>query len=294
VTRPTHTVAGVPLHVRRWGGRSGEPLLFLHSLGPASSAAFLGLAVGPLEHAGYDVAAPDLPGYGGSPPVEPDAYAVPALAELMGRLADALGWSRFVLVGHSWGGAIACHLAAAHPDRVRALVLVDSGHLDYANTPGADLASSVEDLIAEGDERRLRLPDRAAVVDMLEVDAGDPLVDAFLEGMGTDDDGGLISRTPGAARGPALYHLARSRQSDTWPLIAAAGVPVLLLLATEPDEARAMSERGLARFSAQLPTADVRWVEGATHSLVTDERERFGDTVVRWLSGAAQGLSGEA
>jgi len=294
MTRPNHTVDGVPLYVRRWGARGGLPLLFLHSLGPASSAAFLGLAVGPLEDAGYDVAAPDLPGYGGSPPADPDAYAVPALAELMGRLADDLGWSRFVLVGHSWGGAIACHLAAAHPERVRALVLVDSGHLDYADTPGADLTASIEDLVAEGDERRLRLPDRAAVVEMLEVEPEDVLVDAFLEGMEPDSGGGLISRTPGAARGPALYHLARSRQSDTWPLIAAAEVPVLLLLATQPDGARLVNEQGLARFSAQHPSADVRWVEGATHSLVTDERERFGRAVVGWLSGPAHGVSGEA
>ena len=278
------TVGGVPLFVRRWGTRDGAPLLFLHALGPASSAAFLGLGVGPLEE-GYDVAAPDLPGYGGSPPVPPDDYAVPALAELMTRLADELGWDRFVLVGHSWGGAIACHVAAAHPERIRALVLVDSGHLDYADTPGADLSASVEDLVAEGDERRLRLPDRDAVVHMLDVEPGDVLVDAFLEGMEPDDDGGLVSRTPGAARGPALYHLARARQSDTWAAIADAGIPVLLLLATQPDEARAVNEEGEARFAAALPAAEVRWVDGATHSLVTDERERFGATVLDWLSG---------
>jgi pimeloyl-ACP methyl ester carboxylesterase len=115
----------------------------------------------------------------------------------------------------------------------------------------------------------------------------DVLVDAFLEGMEPDGDGGLISRTPGAARGPALYHLSRARQSDTWPAIAAAGTPVLLLLATQPDEARVVNEGGAARFSAALPAADVRWVEGATHSLVTDERERFGAVVVDWLSGLA-------
>jgi pimeloyl-ACP methyl ester carboxylesterase len=284
VTGQDVRVGDVPLFVRRWGTRGGTCLLFLHSLGPASSAAFLGLGVGPLEEAGYDVAAPDLPGYGGSPPVDAASFAVPALAELIGRLTDELGWDWFVLVGHSWGGAIACHLAAAHPHRIQALVLVDSGHLDYADTPGADLTASVEDLVAEGDVRRLRLADRAAVAEMIEVAADDVLVDAFLEGMEPDGDGGLVSRTPGSARGPALYHLARARQSETWPAIAAAGIPVLLLLATEPDEARVVNERGAAAFSEAIPAAEVRWVDGATHSLVTDERERFGGTVADWLS----------
>jgi pimeloyl-ACP methyl ester carboxylesterase len=260
-------------------------VLFLHSLGPASSAAFLGLAVGPLEDAGYDVAAPDLPGHGGSPPLPPDDYAVPSLAELMARLAGDLGWGSLVLVGHSWGGAIACHLAAAHPELVGALVLVDSGHLDYADTPGADLSASIESLVATAEERRLRLADRAAVAAMLDADPGDVLVDAFLEGMEPDPGGGLVSRTPGTAQGPARYHLARSRQSETWPAIAASGTPVLLLLADEPAGARQVNEQGAAAFSAALPGADVRWVEGATHSLVTDERERFGATVADWLAG---------
>jgi pimeloyl-ACP methyl ester carboxylesterase len=278
---------GHHLHLRRWGSQDGAGLLFLHSLGPASSAAFLGLGVRPLVEAGYAVAAPDLPGYGGSAPVTPDEYAVPALAGRVAALADDLGWVRFVLVGHSWGGAIACHLAAAHPDRVRALVLVDSGHLDYAETPGADLASSVDELVAQGEQRRLHLPDRAAVVDLLGVPADDPLVDAFLEGMRPDDEGGLVSRTPGSASGPALYHLARSRQSGTWGVLAAEGVPTLLLLATSPAEARAVNEAGAARFAAAVPQADVRWVAGATHSLVTDERERFGATVADWLAAQA-------
>jgi pimeloyl-ACP methyl ester carboxylesterase len=272
------------LAVRRWGDHDGRPLLFLHSLGPASSAAFLGLGVEPLVEAGYAVAAPDLPGYGGSAPVEPEEYAVPALAERVASLAVDLGWDRFVLVGHSWGGAIACHLAAAHPDHVEALVLVDSGHLDYADVPGADLDASLEDLVARGEERRLRLPDRAAVVDLLDVPEDDVLVDAFLEGMQPDDDGGLVSRTPGSAAGPALYHLARSRQSETWRALAEHGVPTLLLLATSPAEARAVNEAGAARFGAAVPQAEIRWVPDATHSLVTDERERFGATVADWLA----------
>jgi pimeloyl-ACP methyl ester carboxylesterase len=271
-------------YVRRWGSQDGRALLFLHALGPASSAAFVGLGVQSLVEAGYAVAAPDLPGYGRSAPVQPEEYAVPALAARMADLADDLGWARYVLVGHSWGGAIACHLAAEHPDRVRALVLVDSGHLDYADTPGADLASSLGDLMARGEERRLHLADRAAVAELLDVPEEDPLVDAFLEGMEGDPDGGLVSRTRGSASGPALYHLARSRQSETWPVIARHRIPTLLLLATSPEEARMVNVAGAADLSAAVPQTEVRWVTGATHSLVTDERERFGATVAGWLA----------
>ena len=276
---------GSGLHLRRWGGADGRPLLFLHSLGPASSAAFLGLAAKPLVDAGYAVVAPDLPGYGLSAPLPAEEYAVPALAERIGRLADDLGWSRFVLVGHSWGGAIACHLAAASPDRVEALVLVDSGHLDYADVPGADLDATVEELVARGEERRMRLSNRSDVADLLEVPWDDPLVDCFLEGMEQDEDGTLVSRTPGIASGPALYHLALSRQSETWPVIAAHHIPTLLLLATRPDDARAVNEQGAARFEVAVPQAEIRWVADATHSLITDERERFGATVADWLAG---------
>ncbi len=39
---------------------------------------------------------------------------------------DELGWHKPVVIGHSWGGYLALHLATAHPDRVRALVILDS------------------------------------------------------------------------------------------------------------------------------------------------------------------------
>ena len=284
---PAH--AARSLHVRRWG-TAGRPLLFLHSLGPASSAAFFGLGAEPLVEAGYSIAAPDLPGFGGSAPLgDSDAYDVEPMAAMTWALADRLGWDRLVLVGHSWGGAIACHAAAREPARIEALVLVDSGHLDYATAPGADLDASLADLVEQSEHQRLRLPDRAAVAALIDVDVDDVLVDAFLEGMVEDEDGGLVSATPGIARGPALYYLTRAKQSRTWPVIASNGIPTLLLLATEPEQARVLNEQGAERFRAAIPDADVRFVPGATHSLITDERERFGETVADWLVGQRSG-----
>jgi pimeloyl-ACP methyl ester carboxylesterase len=157
-------------------------MLFLHSLGPAASGALLGPGVGPLADAGFAVAAPDHPGFGQSPPIDADAYAVPRPADRSWQIADALGWGELVLSGHSWGGSIAVHAAAARPDRVQALVLVDSGHLDYADQPGADLGKSLESLSLEAEAARRRAPDRAGVAKDLELDPDDPVVAAFLEG----------------------------------------------------------------------------------------------------------------
>jgi alpha-beta hydrolase superfamily lysophospholipase len=81
-----------------------------------------------------------------------------------------------------------------------------------------------------------------------------------------------------------MYHLMRSRQSEQWASIADAAIPTLLLLATEPAATRETNVTAAARFRAAIPHADVRLVEGASHSLITDQRERFGVTVRDWLA----------
>ncbi|MBV9096680.1 MAG: alpha/beta hydrolase [Frankiaceae bacterium] len=49
---------------------------------------------------------------------------------------DALGWSRAVVVGHSWGGSVAATFAAEHPERTIALVAIDGGFAGItATTP---------------------------------------------------------------------------------------------------------------------------------------------------------------
>jgi proline iminopeptidase len=72
---------------------------------------------------------PDQRGTGGSTLRQETAaaYAMKAYVEDLERLRVHLGLERWTLLGSSWGGTLAMAYAAAHPARVEALVLVDSG-----------------------------------------------------------------------------------------------------------------------------------------------------------------------
>ncbi len=64
-----------------------------------------------------------------------------------------------VVMRHSWGGAIAVRYTAAHPENVAGLVLLDSGHIDYGDLPGADVDRSAADWVEEVRARDGRLPE---------------------------------------------------------------------------------------------------------------------------------------
>src|SRR6202035_5304038 len=118
--RPAGTIQRVPrLHVHRFGPPAPVRLLALHGL-TGHGKRWETLAKHLPEIA---VAAPDLIGHGRSSWAAPwtiDAN-VAALAELLEHQSD----SPVLVVAHSFGSAVALHLAAAHPDRVAALVLLD-------------------------------------------------------------------------------------------------------------------------------------------------------------------------
>jgi pimeloyl-ACP methyl ester carboxylesterase len=98
----------------------GEPLVLVHGVG-----ANRGIWRRVIRRMAAErlVLAPDLPGFGDSPPVG----AGFRLDEAAGALADALGarvTAPFDLVGNSLGGAVALTLALKRPELVRRLVLV--------------------------------------------------------------------------------------------------------------------------------------------------------------------------
>ncbi|APU16487.1 MULTISPECIES: alpha/beta fold hydrolase [Actinoalloteichus] len=106
----------------------GVPLLLLHGF-PCTSLIW-SHTIEPLAEAGFDVAAPDLRGYGDSDFAPDDFYDFAAFNTDLIGLFDALGWDRVVVAGHDLGAMVAVDLANRHPDRIDRLVILDDSMPD--------------------------------------------------------------------------------------------------------------------------------------------------------------------
>ena len=106
-----------------WGPEDGVPMLAVHGwMDHAESFAELA----PLLE-GCRLVAPDLSGQGLSEHRAAHAtYNIWDDLPQIARILDSLGWDSCVLLGHSRGANISSLFAAAQPERVRALVLLDS------------------------------------------------------------------------------------------------------------------------------------------------------------------------
>jgi pimeloyl-ACP methyl ester carboxylesterase len=104
---------------------------------------------------------PDLRGRGRSNGL-PGPYGIDAHVRDLLALLDGLELDRAVLAGHSLGAYIAAAFAAEHPQRVRALVLVDGG-LTIPGSEGADPQEFLDGFLGPALARlRLRFADREA------------------------------------------------------------------------------------------------------------------------------------
>jgi pimeloyl-ACP methyl ester carboxylesterase len=70
---------------------------------------------------GFDAIALDLPGFGATP-APPEPWSTAEYAAAVARVLDEMA-ETVVVLGHSFGGRVSVHLAAAHPDRIGAQVL---------------------------------------------------------------------------------------------------------------------------------------------------------------------------
>ncbi len=253
---------GVQLAVRTSTGPGDRrpPFVLVHGL--ASNARLWDGVVAELASRGHPVAAVDLRGHGRSD--QPDGgYEMATVADDVALVIDALGWSRPVVVGQSWGGNVVVELVHRHPDAARLVVGIDGGTIDLrgrfpcwqdcarhlapprlAGTPRAEL------------ERRLReahpdWPDRS--------------IDGVLASFRVLDDGTV---EPWLTLDHHLQVLRGLWEHDPFDRFATITTPVLLLPADDGDaSATAEKEAAVARALSTLPAGRVHWFRPADHDV---------------------------
>jgi proline iminopeptidase len=117
------TTDGVKLYVKVAG--QGLPCVFVHGGPGAGSYSFEALGGRALESQ-LQMIYLDQRGSGRSASDPQSNYSLDRLVQDLEDLRQQLGLERWVVMSHSFGGLIATQYAAKHPDRVQALILVNS------------------------------------------------------------------------------------------------------------------------------------------------------------------------
>jgi pimeloyl-ACP methyl ester carboxylesterase len=255
---------------------SGLPLVLLHAF-PLDHGMWLRQE--PLGES-LRLIVPDLRGFGGSTGSVPRGIA--DLADDVAALLDGLHLERpAVICGVSMGGYVAQHVAARHPDRVAALVLVDT-KLE-ADTPEAraarvDLAGKVgrlgQSILADAMIPRLLAVPRS--------DADPAVVARHAENRALLQ--ALVERQPVATIQAALAALGdRPDMTDAMRHVA---VPTLLVVGAEDQ---ITPPACLEAAEATIPGAKLLIVPAAGHLVPLEAPEVFNRAIVEFLAESLRG-----
>ena len=259
-------------------GEGGRPFLLLHGFtGAKEDFTWEHGYLDRLAERGFHAVAPDHRGHGeSSRPDDEGAYSVEILAADALALADALGWDRFVLLGHSMGGMIAQLVLDAAPERVSALVLMDTSHTaiegldhDTVRTAGEIAgARGMKFLNALQKERGGALPtpaDRQLKESRPDYAA---FADRKMEGSSPAMYAALLAAIAGVGG-----------VEDRLPSLGSVSVPALVLVGEQDRAFVAPSER----MAKTIPGAELAVIPGAGHSPQFEAPEAWWDALVSFL-----------
>jgi pimeloyl-ACP methyl ester carboxylesterase len=139
-------VDGVRLHVLDRG--EGPPLVLLHGNGTMIED-FVSSGLVDLAAQSRRVLAFDRPGFGHSSRPRTTIWTPAAQADLLAAALDGLGVSGAIVLGHSWGCAVAVELGRKRPDLVHGLVLASGYYYPTARVDVPALAAPAVPVVGD-------------------------------------------------------------------------------------------------------------------------------------------------
>ncbi|MER5777356.1 alpha/beta hydrolase [Streptomyces sp. NPDC002039] len=231
---------GVRISCRDWGG-SGPPIVLLHGL--AGHAGEWDTLARNLSRR-YRVVAVDQRGHGASERRPGDVSRAAYVADVVAVIGQ-LDLRRPVLVGQSLGGHTAMLTAAAHPDLLRALVLIEAG-------PGGSNPDVQAEIDAALGAWPTPFPSRQVAVEFF---GGGAVGEAWAAGL-EERPGGWWPRFDRHVMVEALTENARRSFWDDWTTITC---PTLVILGQSgiipAHETQAMLQQRPGTVAVSVPRA---------------------------------------
>lgn len=266
-------VNGVRLHYATAG--SGKLILFVHGFPEFWYAWRNQLAEFGRDH---KAVALDLRGYNlSSKPPSVEQYGVTHVIEDFRALAETLGYRKFVLAAHDWGGGIAWAFAMAHPEYLEKLIIINAPHpavfaRELRDNPLQQKASQyMLAFRAPGAEEMLAANDYAALVQSV-------LADGLKTGVFSEEDKAAYLEAwsqPGALTGGLNYYRASrlgrpaAEGEQTSRPFASVRVPTLVIWGEKDPFLLTGNLDGLEEF---VPNLTVRRVPDASHWVVHEKK----------------------
>lgn len=274
-------VPGGPLFVYEWGKPGDPAVLYWDGLGGTGLHANE-IAPALTQH-GLRVVAPDAPGHGRSPALPPDSYRPSRLASLAADLLSALGIDRAAFVGFSWGGRVGCSFAALFPERTASLALVEGGI--FLSRSAGDLAACMVEARKEREEESFPSWDAFFDYERDSLGRWTPAVAEAHRAVMREENGRVVPILEAESLGAITHGDGLEPVTETYPLIAAAGVPVLLVTAPRPG--LDVTSTPITRFRSALPKARVESIAGGIHDLISYAPARVAELVGEFVTANA-------
>ncbi|AOJ91395.1 hydrolase [Burkholderia sp. MSMB0856] len=266
---------GLRLHYVSWGRDDAPAVVMLHGL---RSYAHTWASVADVLVDCYRVVALDQRGRGWSDWDPRRNYYAAAYVRDLDALVHALGLKRFVLAGHSMGGANAFVYAAAKPERLAGLVIEDMGPGASAGSQGSERIKrelkETPDAFASWDDARAFWRRQRPNI------AESALDSRLTHSLREDAQGRIVWRHD--AEGIAAARLAATSEQlvHLWPLVVNLHIPTLLLRGGESDFLSAEVAAEMAAANAGIERVDI---PGATHYVHDDQPAAFNRSLRTWL-----------
>ncbi|WP_102349521.1 alpha/beta fold hydrolase [Bacillus sp. Marseille-P3661] len=129
-------VNGVNTHYHEDG--QGDVVLLIHGSGPGVSAWANWRLLFPILSQQFHLYAPDVVGFGYTDRPEGIQYSIDVWADHMIDFVETVGEKKVSIIGNSFGGAIALHVAKKRPDLIDKLILMGSVGIDHQIADGLD------------------------------------------------------------------------------------------------------------------------------------------------------------